>query len=702
MPKKPEKTATKLAQTKPKKSASSEYTAKQITVLEGLDPVRKRPGMYIGNTAGEGLHHLVWEAVDNGIDEAMAGFCNEIKVVLLPEGKAQVSDNGRGIPVDKHPLTKLSALETVMTRLHSGGKFGEGGYKVSGGLHGVGISVVNALSSLMRTEVKRDGKIWMQEYSKGNTKNKLKAIGTTKETGTTQLWQADPEIFTVLDYNWATILDHLRQQAYLTKGVKIIIKDERIPASEKAYIFYFEGGIASYVRYLNHSHQVAQEKVFYVEKEQDDIQVEIALQYTTDFREMVYTFANNIHTVEGGMHLVGFRSALTRVLNNYARKNNHLKEKDDNLSGEDVREGLTAVISVKLKEPQFEGQTKAKLGNAEVRTVVENIFNDYFTAFLEEGPRDAREILGKCFLAQQARVAARSARESVLRKGAFEGMALPGKLADCSSRNPDECELFIVEGDSAGGSAKQGRNRRFQAILPLRGKILNVEKSRIDKIVSNNELKSLILALGTNIGDQFKLEDLRYNHVVIMTDADVDGAHIRTLLLTLFYRYFPQIVEKGHLYIAKPPLYRVQKGKEIYYIYSDEELEQLKKKLGSNELVSVFADVSTGSASDASINSASDVSTGSTSDVSAEGEDEDKTEIKSTKLNIQHYKGLGEMNPTQLWETTMDPEHRIMKKVSVKEAAKADEVFEILMGSDVFARKRFIQTHAKSVKNLDI
>lgn len=666
---------------KDKNGNTAEYSAKQITVLEGLDPVRKRPGMYIGNTASEGLHHLIWEAVDNGIDEAMAGFCNCLEVVLLSDGKVSVSDNGRGIPVDKHHLTKLSALETVMTRLHAGGKFGEGGYKVSGGLHGVGISVVNALSSFMRTEVRRDGKIWVQEYNKGKTKFKLKAIGTAKDTGTTQIWQPDPEIFTDLNYDWNKILDHLRQQAYLTKGVKIIIKDERLLDKKKSYIFYFEGGIASYVRHLNLNNEVKQEKVFYVEKEQDNIQVEIAVQYRDDYHEQVYSFANNIFTTEGGMHLVGFRAALTRALNGYARKNNFLKEKDDNLSGEDVREGLTAVISVKLKDPQFEGQTKAKLGNAEVRTVVENIFNDYFTAFLEENPRDAKEILGKCLLAQQARVAARTARESVLRKGALDGLTLPGKLADCSSRDPKESELYIVEGDSAGGSAKQGRDRRFQAILPLRGKILNVERARLDKMLANNELRALILALGTNIGEGFEMEGLRYDRIIIMTDADVDGAHIRTLLLTLFYNYFPKLIEEGHLYIAKPPLYRIQKGKEVHYVYSDEELEQIKKKLGGGELVSVFAEEENKEEAAAA---------------------EEKPEAKAGKLNIQRYKGLGEMNPSQLWETTMNPETRTLKKVTVDDMAKANETFEILMGADVSHRKRFIQTHAKSVTNLDI
>ena len=679
MPKKvASKTAVFAGAKKPEQAKKSEYTAKQITVLEGLDPVRKRPGMYIGSTGPTGLHHLIWEAVDNGIDEAMAGYCSLVTMTLLPEGKVRVTDNGRGIPVDKHPITKLSALETVMTKLHAGGKFGGEGYKVSGGLHGVGISVVNALSDWMRTEVERDGKVWVQEYQKGKTKAKLKAIGTSKETGTSQTWHPDPEIFSTIEYDWQEILDHLRQQAYLTKGVKLEVSDERVAGQEKSYYFYFEGGIASYVRHLNHAHEIKQENVFYVSKEQDEVQVEIAVQYMADFRELVYSFANNIYTVEGGMHLVGFRSALTRVLNNYARKNNFLKEKDDNLTGDDVREGLTAVISVKLREPQFEGQTKAKLGNPEVRTVVENIFADYFAAYLEENPRDAKEVLGKCLLAAQARVAARAARETVLRKGVLDGLTLPGKLADCSSRKSEECELYIVEGDSAGGSAKQGRDRRFQAILPLRGKILNVEKSRLDKMLANAEIKSLIIALGTNFGEQFNLEDLRYGRIVIMTDADVDGAHIRTLLLTLFYRYFPELITEGHLYIAKPPLYQVKSGKEVHYVYTDEELEALKKKYGVKETVSVFAEET------------------------EEGGEESKTEARTPKLNIQRYKGLGEMNPSQLWETTMDPATRVMKKVTNDDAKKADEVFETLMGSDVSARKRFIQIHATSVQNLDV
>jgi len=662
------------------KAAAGEYTAKQITVLEGLDPVRRRPGMYIGSTGVAGLHHLIWEAVDNAIDEAMAGHCNLIDVALLANGRVSVADNGRGIPVDKHPVTKLSALETVMTKLHAGGKFGGDGYKVSGGLHGVGISVVNALSSFLRTEVKRDGKLWSQEYKAGIPKTKLTMNGKATGTGTKQIWQADSEIFSASEYNWQEILDHLRQQAYLTKGVKIVVRDERVKDEERQYVFYFEGGVASYVRHLNHNNEIKQEKVFYVNKELPECTVEIALQYTAEYHEALYSFANNIFTIEGGMHVIGFRSALTRVLNNYARKNNILKEKDTNLTGDDVREGLTTVISVKLRDPQFEGQTKAKLGNPEVRTAVETVFNDYFAAFLDENPHDAKNIVGKCLLSAQARQAAKAARDTVIRKGVLEGLTLPGKLADCSSRNSEESELYIVEGDSAGGSAKQGRNREFQAILPLRGKILNVEKSRLDKMLANNEIKNLIIALGTNFGEQLNIENLRYNRIVIMTDADVDGAHIRTLLLTLFYRYFGALITGGHLYIAQPPLYRAQVGKTVTYLYTDEELEALKKSLGIAEVASVFAEEG---------------------DEVSEGEKE-KEDVKTTKLNIQRYKGLGEMNPLQLWETTMNPLTRMMKQVTIDDAAKADEVFEILMGSDVSARKRFIQVHATSVKNLDI
>ncbi len=675
--------ATKATEDKKKKVKEQAYGAEQITVLEGLDPVRKRPGMYIGNTASAGLHHLIWEVVDNGIDEAMAGHADTIEVRLLADGKVSVSDNGRGIPVDTHKVTKKSALETVMTTLHAGGKFGDGGYKVSGGLHGVGVSVVNALSSWMRAEIKREGKLWVQEYKMGKPVASVKAVGKATGTGTTQIFLPDDSIFTVTEFDWDVIVEHLRQQAYLTKGIKINIYDERVGKVSQSYKYYFEGGIASYIKHLNHNNEAKQENVFYVQKEKENINVEIAFQYTTDFREMMYAFANNIHNPEGGSHLVGFKAALTRVLNKYARKNNFLKEKDQNLTSDDVREGLTAIVSVKLPDPQFEGQTKAKLGNVEVRPVVETIFSDALEIFLEENPRDAKEIFAKCLLAAQARAAARSARETVLRKGALDGLTLPGKLADCSSRDPKESEIYIVEGDSAGGSAKQGRDRRFQAILPLRGKILNVERARLDKMLANNEIKSLIIALGTNIGDQFNLENLRYARIIIMTDADVDGAHIRTLLLTLFYRHFPELIRHGHVYVAQPPLFRVQQGKDVQYVFNEAELDNIKKKYNIQDL-------------DLLVTNPDDEE-----EVLPQNQGEDKV-VKTTKINIQRYKGLGEMNPSQLWETTMDPQTRLMKVVTINEAAKADETFEILMGAEVAPRKKFIQTRAKSVQNLDI
>ncbi|MFA6410389.1 MAG: DNA topoisomerase (ATP-hydrolyzing) subunit B [Candidatus Buchananbacteria bacterium] len=665
---------------------AASYTSKQITVLEGLEPVRKRPGMYIGNTATEGLHHLIWEVVDNSIDEAMAGYCTEIIVNLLPDRMVSVFDNGRGIPVDIHKQTKKSALEVVMTKLHAGGKFGEGGYKVSGGLHGVGVSVVNALSEYAKAEVMRDGKIWLQEYKQGRVLKNVRPVGKTKENGTTITFKPDASIFTVLEYNLNTILDHFRQQAYLTKGIKIIVIDSRDAKAKTSYAFYFEGGIASYVKFLNQHVEPKHENVFYIEKEQEDCKVEVALQYTNEYNENIFAFANNIFNPEGGMHLVGFRTALTRAINNYARKQNFLKEKDDNLTGEDSREGLTTVISIKIKNPQFEGQTKAKLGNAEVKPIVDGIVYDAFSTWLEEHPADGQAIVGKCILAQKARVAARAARETVLRKGVLDGLTLPGKLADCSSRDASRSELYIVEGDSAGGSAKQGRNREFQAILPLRGKILNVEKSRLDKLLANNELKALVIALGTNIGEQFEIEKLRYDRIIIMTDADVDGAHIRTLLLTLFYRYFPELIRQGHLYIAQPPLYGIKKGKEMIWIYSDEELTEYKKK---NKI------------SDESIAIAEESDDEEKPAEEPQAEAEEKTE-KAPKLSIQRYKGLGEMNPDQLWDTTMDPETRTMRLVTVDDAAKADEVFDILMGSEVGPRKQFIHSHAKSVKNLDI
>jgi len=660
------------------------YSAEQITVLEGLEPVRKRPGMYIGNTAKEGLHHLVWEVIDNSIDEAMAGFCNQIEITLQADGMVSVTDNGRGIPVDKHKGVGVSALEVVLTKLHAGGKFGQGGYKVSGGLHGVGVSVVNALSEYLRAEVRRDNKLWMQEYKRGKPLKSVKAAGAAKGTGTTITFKPDKEIFTTLEFDLPTIYDHIRQQAYLTKGVIISINDERAEA-KTSYTFYFEGGIASYVRHLNRWHEAKHDNVFYVEKELEGINVEAALQYTDEYQETLFTFANNIFTTEGGAHLVGFRTALTRTLNNYAREKGYLKEKDDNLQGEDSREGLTAIISVKVKEPQFEGQTKAKLGNDEVRPVVDAVFAEAFAAWLEEHPRDAEAILGKCLLAAQARKAARAARDTVLRKGALDGFALPGKLADCSAKDPKDSELYIVEGDSAGGSAKQGRDRRFQAILPLRGKILNVERARIDKMLANNEVKSLVIALGTNIGEMFNIDDLRYDRIIIMTDADVDGAHIRTLLLTLFFRYFPDIITQGHLYIAQPPLYRVEKGREAHYVYSDADLEKLKKQIieTDNAKASKKREV--------------------VPEPVAEGEEGETIVTEAHgRINIQRYKGLGEMNPSQLWETTMDPMRRMMKQVTVVDAEKANEVFDILMGAEVAPRKKFIQTHAKDVKNLDI
>jgi len=665
----------------------SGYDAKHITVLEGLEPVRKRPGMYIGNTASEGLHHLVWEVVDNGIDEAMAGFCTEMEVELLPNHQVRITDNGRGIPVDIHKQTKKSALETVMTKLHAGGKFGDGGYKVSGGLHGVGVSVVNALSEYMRAEVRRNGKLWMQEYKKGKPQRNVRPVGKAKNTGTTIIFQPDPEIFSTLNFDWQTILNHLRQQSYLTKGLTIKVIDSRDKKNGSLYVFHFEGGIASYVRHLNHHCEKKHDSIFYVEKEIDDSKVEIAVQYTNEFKETLLGFANNIYNPEGGMHIAGFRTAITRTLNNYAKKKEILKEKDDSLTGDDTREGLTAIVSVKIREPQFEGQTKAKLGNAEIKPIVDAVMSEHLATFLEEHPRDAENILGKCLLAQKARIAARAARDTVLRKGALEGFTLPGKLADCSSRDATATELYIVEGDSAGGSAKQGRSREFQAILPLRGKILNVERARLDKMLANNEIRALIIALGTNIGEQFDISKLRYGRIIIMTDADVDGSHIRTLLLTFFYRHLPDIIKQGHLFIAQPPLYQVKKGGESRYAYSDEELENVKIRF---ETAAKSKTVKKEAAAEAAAESPTEEGVGETEN------------IGGVKLNIQRYKGLGEMNPQQLWETTMDPKTRIMKQVTIDDAQAADDIFDILMGAEVLPRKNFIQTHAKTVKNLDI
>ncbi|MBU4455740.1 DNA topoisomerase (ATP-hydrolyzing) subunit B [Patescibacteria group bacterium] len=664
----------------------SDYGAESITVLEGLEPVRKRPGMYIGSTGNTGLHHLIWEVVDNGIDEAMAGFATEITVALLDNGMVEVSDNGRGIPVGIHKATGVSALETVMTKLHAGGKFGGGGYKVSGGLHGVGVSVVNALSEYLKAEVHRDGKMWMQEYKRGNPVKKAKPVGATKKTGTVITFKPDTQIFSELEFNWGKILDRMRQQAYLTKAVTIKIADRRKGHRQKDYQFYFDGGVKAYVKALNHNQTVKNETIFYIEKEINDSKVEVALQYNDGFNETVLAFANNIINPDGGMHLIGFRTALTRTLNSYARGKNLLKEKEENLTGDDVREGLTAIISVKLTDPQFEGQTKGKLGNPEIKTYVEQIFGEAFSTFLEEHPKEAEAIIGKCCLSAQARIAARTARSAILRKGALEGMTLPGKLADCSSRKPEECELYVVEGDSAGGSAKQGRDRKFQAILPLRGKILNVERARLDKMLANNEIKNLVIALGTNIDEQFDLEKLRYHRIIIMTDADVDGAHIRTLLLTLFYRHFNPLVANGNLYIAQPPLYQIKKGATAKYAYSDEEKEKIIKELGG---IAVEAADDGEEAEE-------------TTEEEAEENKKGREAVRVARINIQRYKGLGEMNPEQLWETTMNPEKRVVKQVTIEDVAKANETFEILMGGDVAPRKHFIQTYAKKVENLDI
>lgn len=676
-----------------KASNTSGYSAESITVLEGLDPVRKRPGMYIGSTSAAGLHHLIWEVVDNSIDEAMAGFASHIKVKLLPDGMVSIEDNGRGIPVGIHKTTKVSALETVLTKLHAGGKFGGGGYKVSGGLHGVGVSVVNALSSYLKAEVHLDGKIWTQEYKQGKPQKKVTAVGNTKKTGTTITFKADPTIFEELEYSWGKILDRLRQQAYLTKGVTISVIDSRPEHTKKEFTFYFEGGIKTYVKAMHRHTAVKNETVFYVDREVKDGRVEVAVQYNDGFNENVLAFANNIINPGGGTHLVGFRTALTRTLNNYARAKNLLKEKDENLTGEDVREGLTAIVSVKLGDPQFEGQTKDKLGNAEMKTNVEQVMSDAFTTFLEEHPREAEAIIGKCVLTAQARLAARTARATILRKGALEGMTLPGKLADCSSRKPEESELYIVEGDSAGGSAKQGRDRGFQAILPLRGKILNVERARLDKMLANNEIKNLVIALGTNIDDQLDVTKLRYHRIIIMTDADVDGAHIRTLLLTLFFRHFAQLITDGYVYIAQPPLYQIKKGAFIKYAYSDEEKNKILK-----EITPAFAKASAGKKGD---DNETEIEISEESDNDEEN-DETKPNKNPNRINIQRYKGLGEMNPGQLWETTMDPKTRLMKRVTIDDAAMASETFEMLMGGDVAPRKHFIQTHAKKVENLDI
>ena len=673
---------------------TSDYGADQITVLEGLDPVRKRPGMYIGSTSAAGLHHLIWEVVDNSIDEAMAGYANEIWVDLLPDRMVSVRDNGRGIPVEIHKTTGISALETVLTKLHAGGKFGGGGYKVSGGLHGVGVSVVNALSEYLKAEIHRDGKAWEQEYKAGVPQKAAKTVGKCDDTGTTIIFKPDATIFTELEFNWGKILDRLRQQSYLTKGITINVSDQREGHREKRYRFHFEGGIKSYIKSLHRNKDVKNETVFYVDKDIKGCKIEVSLQYNNEYNETLLAFANNIHNPEGGTHVAGFKSALTRTLNNYARSKNILKEKDENLTGDDVREGLTVIISVKLGDPQFEGQTKGKLGNAEMKGYVESIFGEAFNTYLEEHPKEAEAIVGKCLLSAQARLAARSARATILRKGALEGMTLPGKLADCSSRHPEECEIYIVEGDSAGGSAKQGRNRRFQAILPLRGKILNVERARLDKMLANNEIKNLVIAFGTNIDEQFDLAKLRYHRIIIMTDADVDGAHIRTLLLTLFFRHFPSLINAGHIYIAQPPLYQIKKGSSISYAYTEEEKEKIIISLGGTPEDSIEIVEETEDEENIVIEEKDEAK--------KKKNEEDVEKKNNNRIHIQRYKGLGEMNPDQLWETTMNPETRIIKQVTVEDAAKADQIFDMLMGDNVAPRKNFIQTHAKKVKNLDV
>jgi len=633
---------------------SGEYTAKDIYVLKGLEPVRLRPGMYIGSTGVDGLHHLIWEVVDNCLDEAMAGYAKNIEVTLLPNDRVRVSDDGRGIPVEKHHETGKSTLETVLTTLHAGGKFGGEAYKVSGGLHGVGISVVCALSTYMMAQVERDGGIYQQEYVRGVPKGAVKKVGDSKRTGTTQTFEADDTIFSKIEYNPKTILNHLRQQAYLTKGVRIIFRDERKKGEETSHTFYFEGGVGSYVRYLVEGNTPRHENIFSISAEKDVIAVEAAFQYTQEMECTEESFANNIYTVEGGTHVSGFRTALTRSLNDYARREGFLKEKDENFTGDDVREGLTAVVSVKIRTPQFEGQTKAKLGNPEAKNAVEAATSEGLSDYLERNPSDAKSIIENCLLATKARLAAKAARQTVLRKGALEGLALPGKLADCLSRKPEESEIYIVEGDSAGGSSKQARDRRFQAILPLRGKILNVERARLDKMLASKEIKALIIAMGTGIGEDFDIEKLRYHRIVIMTDADVDGAHIRCLLITFFYRHFKSVVDAGHIYIAQPPLYKIQAGKSVQYAYSDDQKDKAVKDMGK------------------------------------------------TSVTIQRYKGLGEMNPEQLWETTMNPENRTLLQVTVEGAHEADKTLDILMGEEVEPRKKFIQTHAKAAKNIDI
>ena len=632
-------------------NANIKYDATTIQVLKGLDAVRRRPAMYIGDTSTKGLHHLVYEVVDNSIDEAMVGFCDSIKVQINPDNSVMVEDNGRGIPVDMHPTQKKPALEVVMTMLHAGGKFDHHTYKVSGGLHGVGVSVVNALSEWCEVEVSRDGKKYFQRYERGNTVTPLKEIGKAGHSGTKTTFSPDSQIFEKINFNFDVLSSRMRELAFLNKGLKIEIED---PSSGKSHLFKYKGGIVSFVDYLNENKQPIHRRPLYFQKEREGVDVEIALQYNDSYVENIFSYVNNINTIEGGTHLVGFKTALTRTINNYAQKNNILKNGQSSLEGEDVREGLTAILSVKVPDPQFEGQTKTKLGNSEVKGIVESVLGESLTEFFEENPPIAKKIAEKSISAARAREAARKARELTRRKSALESSALPGKLADCSLDDPSLCEIYIVEGDSAGGSAKQGRDRKFQAILPIKGKILNVEKARLDKVLSNEEIRTIITALGTNVRDEFDIDKARYHKVIIMTDADVDGSHIRTLILTFFYRHMKELVEQGYVYIAQPPLYRVKKGNTELYAYSDEERDRHIGRLGN------------------------------------------------AGVTIQRYKGLGEMNPEQLWRTTMDPETRTLLQVTLEDGAEADHIFTILMGDQVEPRRKFIEENAKYVRNLDV
>lgn len=693
----------KKSVSKKESAAKSAYGAEQITVLEGLDPVRKRPGMYIGTTGPDGLHHLIWEVFDNSRDEAMGGFADDIEVALLPGNRIRVVDNGRGIPVDIHKQTKVSALETIMTTLHAGGKFGGdgSGYKVSGGLHGVGVSVVNALSVYTLAEVHKDGGFYVQEYKRGKPVAKVKKVRATDFQGTVVTFEPDIEIFKEIKFEWNRIVSHLRQQAYLVKGTRIGVIDAReysgsldlgdtvylrdLSLSVPSQTFYFEQGLRSLVAFNNHFQKPIHKSIFYAEKEVDGVGVEIALQYVDDISARLTAFANNIYNPEGGTHVTGFKTALTRTLNNYARKNNIVRESEENFTGDDVLEGITAVVSIKMPEIQFEGQTKAKLGSVEARGAVESVFSELFADFLETHPEEAKSICAKSLLALKARKAAKAAKDSVLRKGALDGLTLPGKLADCQSKDAAESELFIVEGDSAGGTAKAGRDRRTQAILPLRGKILNVERARLDKMLSSEQIKNLVVALGTAIGDLFDLSKLRYHKIIIATDADVDGAHIRTLILTLFYRYFRPVIDGGFLYIAQPPLFKLSKGKEVHYAYTDEEKMAVVKALGGDV-----------------VEEEPEVGEEPETDESLADDEEGETKLKKkTKINQQRYKGLGEMNAEELWTTTMDPARRVLKQVTIDDAQEADRMFDILMGTDVPARKSFIQSNAKAA-NLDI